>query len=185
MSLPSTRRISTVIAFSTARLVARSIEREDVAALQEVYGDADAMRWVGDGKPLDFAQCEQWVEVSQRNYADRGYGMFALVLRETGSVIGFCGPVHPQGQADPELKYALRRDHWGRGLATEAARAMLAAAASGFGMRRIIATTAPENAASHRVLLKAGMARGALENNQDGSWTQLFAWDAEGTMRNE
>lgn len=183
MSLPSTQRIGTVIVFRTPRLVARCIEREDAAALQEVYGDADAMRWVGDGRPLDFAQCEQWVEVSLRNYANRGYGMFALVSQETGSVIGFCGLVHPQGQSDPELKYALRRDCWGRGLATEAARAMLAAGASRFGMRRIIATTAPENAASHRVLLKAGMARGALRNNQDGSWTQLFAWDGAETMR--
>lgn len=172
-----------MIAFRTPRLVARRIEPDDAAALQEVYGDPGAMRWVGDGKPLNFVQCAQWVEVSQRNYAHRGYGMFALVFRETGGVIGFCGLVHPQDQSDPELKYALRREYWGCGLATEAARAMLAAAATGFGMRRIIATTAPENAASQHVLLKAGMVREALENNHDGTWTQLFTWDAERTKR--
>jgi hypothetical protein len=46
--------------------------------------------------------------------------MFALVERETGAVVGFCGLVHPQQQVEAELKYAFLRSAWGRGLATEA-----------------------------------------------------------------
>ncbi len=167
--------------FRTRRLVARRIGVDDVAALHKVYGDAQAMRWVGDGQPLDLAQCAQWVEVTQRNYVTRGYGMFALVGRESGSLIGFCGLVHPGGQVDAELKYALCREFWGQGLATEAASAMLAAARSRFKLDRVIATTAPENLASHRVLLKAGMQRGALRRNEDGSDTQCFFWQADGS----
>jgi RimJ/RimL family protein N-acetyltransferase len=74
---------SSVVVFETPRLLARRIELADAAAMHRVYGDAEAMRWVGDGKPLDLAQCEHWVEVTHRNYATRGYGMFAVVCRES------------------------------------------------------------------------------------------------------
>lgn len=166
------------VVFETDRLIARRIGPADALAMHAVYGDAEAMRWVDDGQPLDLAGCEHWVEVTLRNYALRGYGMFALVDRGSGDAIGFCGLVHPGGQPEVELKYAFRRDTWGRGLASEAAAAMLQFASAAFGIGRVIATTAPENLASHRVLLKAGMRRGELRRNEDGSFTQLFAWEA-------
>lgn len=168
------------VIFQTTRLVARRLVPADATPMQLVYGDAEAMRWVGDGKPLNLAQCEHWVNVTHRNYAARGYGMFALASRASRDVIGFCGLVHPDGQSDAELKYALHRKVWGRGLASEAATAMLAVAAPLFGIKRVIATTAPENFASHRVLLKAGMQRGPLLDNEDGSTTRVFVWEAMG-----
>lgn len=156
----------------------RRIEPGDGDAMLAVYGDADAMRWVGDGRPLQLEQCEEWIGVTLRNYATRGYGMVAIVEREGGQAIGFCGLVHPGGQLEAEIKYALRRDRWGHGFATEAARALISWGAATFGLREVIATTAPENKASHRVLLKAGLRRGELRHNGDGSCTQLFAWSA-------
>jgi RimJ/RimL family protein N-acetyltransferase len=108
--------------FRTQHLVGRRLERHDVADMLEVYGDADAMRWVGDGEPLDEAQCIQWVDVTENNYRMRGYGMFTLVDTTCDDVVGFCGLVHPDGQVDAEIKYALKRRYWSRGLATDAAR---------------------------------------------------------------
>lgn len=164
------------VIFETARLVARRLEPQDVDALFAVYGDAGGMRWVGDGRPITRAQCVAWLAVTENNYRVRGYGMFALAGRDDGRVVGFCGLVHPGGQIEAEIKYALERRYWGRGLATEAVAAMLAYAAKEVGLARVIATTAPENAASHRVLLKAGMVREALRRNDDGSWSQDFGW---------
>lgn len=167
--------------FATPRLRGRRLVPADVDALLEVYGDAEAMRWVGDGQPLDRAACERWIDVTLRNYATRGYGMFALVDRAgegSDAVIGFAGLVHPGGQREAELKYALRRASWGRGLATEAAAALLACGAARFGLERVIATAYPDNLASHRVLEKAGMRRGELRREDDGSDTQLFEWTA-------
>jgi RimJ/RimL family protein N-acetyltransferase len=166
------------VVFETERLLARRLDGGDVEALLAVYGDADAMRWVGDGEPITREGCERWVEVTEANYARRGYGMFALQDKATGRVVGFCGIVHPGGQPEAEVKYAFLRSHWGRGLATEAVRALLRHGAEVHRLTHIIATTAPENAASHRVLLKAGLRRGALRRNDDGSHTQLFAWQA-------
>lgn len=164
--------------FDTPRLRVRRIGPGDAQAMLAVYGDAEAMHWVGDGRPLAREQCDEWIGVTLRNYATRGYGMVAIVEKDSGQTIGFCGLVHPGGQPDAEIKYALRRDRWGRGLATEAAHALLAWGAVTFGLREVIATTAPENKASHHVLLKAGMRRGELRRNGDGSFTQLFVWTA-------
>jgi RimJ/RimL family protein N-acetyltransferase len=141
-----------------------------------IYGDAEAMRWIGDGQPITEEQCTKWHGVTGDNYRVRGYGMFALVERNTQEVIGFCGRVHPGGQSEAELKYALAHRYWGLSLATEAATAMLAFASTVADLRRVMATTAPENIASHNVLLKAGMAREGLRLEEDGSYTQVFGW---------
>lgn len=169
----------TAAIFQTERLLVRHINDGDVDAMQAVYGDAKAMRWVDDGQPLDREGCIRWIEVTKQNYAARGYGMSALVLRQSGAVVGFCGIVHPGGQPDAEIKYALLRAHWGKGLATEAVRGMLAYAVERLDLRRVIATTAPENEASQGVLLKVGMSHLETTVNEDGSHTNTFVWLAE------
>lgn len=164
------------VVFQTDRLVVRRWRESDLPALLAVYGDAGAMRWVGDGRAVTEEECVKWLDVIRTNYKRRGYGMFAVEQKSTPGVIGFCGIVHPGNQLEPEVKYAYLRSHWGRGFATEAAAGLLQYGASVHGFHHVIATTAPANVASHRVLLKAGMERGALQNNADGSQTQLFQW---------
>lgn len=168
--------------FVTPRCTVRRWCPHDLTSLLFVYGDAQAMRWVGDGHPITEAQCQEWLHVTQANYSRRGYGMYAVELTQTHEVVGFCGLVHPGGQAEPELKYAYRRSHWGLGLATEVAAALLQHAQHALGLRHVIATAAPENEASHRVLVKAGMRRGRLLVHEDGTRTQLFAWHAAGPL---
>ncbi|MBX2802791.1 MAG: GNAT family N-acetyltransferase [Myxococcales bacterium] len=162
----------------TERLTIRRLTDGDVDALFTVYGDAEAMRWVDDGQPIPFEDCGRWIEITLRNYATRGYGMFALELRHTPGVCGFMGLVHPGSQPDAELKYALRREVWGQGLATEAAAALLQYGTTTFGLTRIIATIAPQNLASRRVLLKVGMQPEGIVTHDDGSQTETLAWDA-------
>lgn len=165
----------------TPRLQLRRLVHGDVDALLGVYGNAEVVRWVGDGQPLTRSDCERWVAVTHRNYARRGYGMFAIDLQEGERAVGFCGLVHPGDQPEAEIKYALRKDQWGRGLATEAARALLTWGSARYGLRHVIATASTQNEASHHVLLKAGLRLGALRANADGSHTQLFEWTgAEG-----
>jgi len=164
--------------FETDRIVARHIVETDVDDLFAVYGDAEAMKWVDDGQPIAWQSCVDWVGVTHRNYAARGYGMTAIVLKETARIVGFCGVVHPGGQIEPELKYAYLREVWGIGLATEVARAMISYAADAFSLRRIIATTDPDNLASHRVLIKAGMSHLETTPNDDGSFTKTFVWES-------
>ncbi len=164
--------------FETERARVRQLSDSDLDAMHAVYGDADAMRWVDDGQPLGRDGCLKWIEVTRNNYAVRGYGMSALVLRETGVVFGFCGIVHPGGQPEAEIKYALLREYWGRGLATEVVTGMIAYGARVFGLERIIATTAPENVPSHRVLEKSGMKVLETRREEDGTFTKVYEWRA-------
>lgn len=162
--------------FETDRLLCRRWRAEDLEPLHAVYSDAEAMRWVGEGRPITRAECEAWLTITEGNYAQRGYGMFALEERASSQVVGFCGLVHPRAQPEPEIKYAFLRSHWGRGLASEMAPALLAYAASAHALLRVIATVAEGNLASQRVLTKAGMALVERRRNDDSSITYVYEW---------
>lgn len=164
------------IVFKTERLLVRRWRDSDLPDVLAVYGDADAMRWVGDGKPLSQEDGIKWLEVTRTNYENRGYGMFAVEEQESQEIIGFCGIVHPGGQTEPEIKYAYRRLQWGRGFATEAVVGLISYGAVAHGLRYIIATVALANVASQRVLLKAGMVRDKVRDKDDEGKMQLFYW---------
>lgn len=170
------------LVFQSRRLLCRRWVPHDFESLLAVYSDPQAMRWVGDGQPISRGECEEWFKVTESNYAKRGYGMFALVERDSGTVVGFAGLVHPGGQSEPEIKYAFLRTHWGIGLATEAVGELLAYGAAAHGLRRIIATVAPENLASQRVLTKCGMALARHRTNDDGSTTLVFEWNCASSV---
>lgn len=165
--------------FDTERLCVRRLGWNDLATLVGVYGDAESMRWVGDGRPLLKDDCARWIAVTRENYELRGYGMFTIVHRSSGEPIGFCGMVHPGGGETPEVKYAMRRSAWGRGLATEAVAGLLRHAGEVWGLRRVMATVAAENAASLRVLAKVGMAEESVRVEADGTHTLVYAWPME------
>jgi len=160
--------------FETPRLVVRALIPSDVDALLRIYGDPTVVRWVGDGQALTSAEAEAWIDVTQRNYAQRGYGMSAVLRAAGREPIGYCGIVHPQDQVEPEIKYAYAREHWGQGYATEAVRGMLAYGRSTFALGAVIATVASENEASLHVLDKLGFERRASRPNADGSETVVL-----------
>ncbi len=145
------------VLFTTRRLICRRWVAADVDAVYAVYSDEDGARWVDDGLPITFEECERWMHVTFANYASRGYGMFAIDELSTHETVGFCGLVHPGGQREVEIKYAFLKRRWGRGYATEVVPAMLAHAAAAHGINRVIATVALANIASQRVLLKSGL----------------------------
>jgi RimJ/RimL family protein N-acetyltransferase len=169
--------------FETERLRCRRWLPSDVDTLFTVYSDEEGARWVDDGLPISRDECEQWLRVTDVNYSGHGYGMFALECLRSGDCIGFIGLVHPGGQVDAEIKYAFLRSHWDRGLASEAALAMLEYGAQILGLTRIIATVAPENLASQKVLQKGGMVLVDTREDEDGTPTQYYEWDAEGDER--
>ena len=165
------------VLFETPRILCRQLTAADEDELFAVYSDPEAMRYVDDGQPITRAETRRWIEVTLANYARRGYGMSALRLKgEDQPLVGFMGLVHPRDQVEPELKYALKRTFWGQGLATEAAEGMLRYGLASQGMRYVIATTAPANEPSHRVLEKVGMQRCELVEDEDGDRTLVFEW---------
>jgi ribosomal-protein-alanine N-acetyltransferase len=88
-----------------------------------------------------------------------GFGLWATSLRETHEFIGRCGllPWTIEGRAEVEVAYLLAKPHWGRGLGTEAARAILAYGFEQLHLSRLISLIDPENEASIKVAIKIGM----------------------------
>lgn len=156
----------------------RHVELGDVLALHSIYGDRETVRFVGDSEPLTREDCERWVDVCAKNYATRGYGLNMVVDRANGDVIGGCGVVHPNGRVDPEIKYALRRDRWGQGLASELVPAMLHQGFEEWKLAKIFASVDPMNRASIKVLERSGMRHLRDEFNEDGAITAWYVVDA-------
>ncbi|MBC2605924.1 GNAT family N-acetyltransferase [Pelagicoccus albus] len=161
--------------FSTERLDVREIDMGDVKDIFEVYSDEEAMTWVGDGSPIKYTDCIKWVDITLENYKQRGYGLSAIYEKTTSKHIGFCGIVHPGGQPEPELKYALRKEYWGHGYGTEVAKGMTSYGQKELQLPRIISTVAEEHSASQKVLQKAGYSYQSSITEDDNSRTLTFA----------
>ena len=155
--------------FATDRMRVRRIEGSDLNAMLEVYGDLELMRFVGDSSAISPEDCARWIDITLDNYEKRGYGLFLVEALDSGEHLGFVGITHPGGQIEPEIKYVLRREHWGKGLAQELVAATCGHAHQVWNLEVIIATVHPDNDVSHHVLQKAGFIRVADRVDEDGT----------------
>lgn len=155
--LPGAQALAAGHALETARLRLRLFEERDLPALAAMYADAETMRHIGGGQVLTRAETWRAIAGMLGHWALRGYGMWAVDNRETGELVGRVGFIDPEGWPGFELGWLVARTHWGRGYATEAARAALAHALGPLGRRRVISLVRPANAASARVAAKIGM----------------------------
>jgi RimJ/RimL family protein N-acetyltransferase len=144
----------------TARLLLRPMRAEDTAALLHLFADPRVMAAFASD-PFDLRQTEQWVQRNLAHQKRYGYGLWAVVLKANGVLIGDCGLTHidVDGAPEIELGYDLRSDYWGQGLATEAASAVRDHAFGALGMARLVSLIRRENRASQRVAEKMGMRR--------------------------
>lgn len=153
--LPSASTSVTIV--ETERLLLRLLVPEDAQALAAVLGDPIAMQWYPH--PFSRPEVEQWIARNRARYHDDGHSLWAMVLKTTGAVIGDCGLVMQDvdGERLMEVAYHVRRDHWGRGFATEAARACINYAFETLKAERVISLIRPENQPSWRVAEKNGL----------------------------
>jgi ribosomal-protein-alanine N-acetyltransferase len=91
------------------------------------------------------------------HWTERGYGWWAVELKKSGELIGWCGLNHLPDTDEIEVLYLIGEDHWGKGLATEAAFSTVEYAFEVAGLETLVGIVHPENIASRRVLEKIGM----------------------------
>lgn len=141
----------------TSRLVLREFCTDDADALARVISDAETMRFYVT--PFDRAGVEQWIARNMHRYAQYGHGLWAMVLKQTGEMIGDCGLIlqNVDGKDEIEIGYHVRRDIWGQGLATEAAQACRDFGFERLQVDRLISLIRPANLQSRRVAEKNGM----------------------------
>ena len=108
----------------TERLLLREYTMDDYDALYEIMSDAETMKHYP--APFDEARTRRWIEWNMENYARYGFGLWAVVLRDTGGFIGDCGITiqNIDGDMLPEIGYHIHKRYQRRGFAKEAARAV-------------------------------------------------------------
>jgi ribosomal-protein-alanine N-acetyltransferase len=140
----------------TSRLELRPFRPEDAAELHEIFSDPET-HTSGEGPFTSLAQTTAWITRRAETEQQHGLLWYAACDGTGGRILGNCGLFAGRtGSDEPEIGYEIRRSCQGRGLATDAARAVLDdALASGIG--RVWATIRPHNTASLRVAAKIGM----------------------------
>lgn len=151
--------VTVVPRIETERLLLREFRADDFEPYAAIMADPDVARHLGDGRPMGRFDAWRSLAFFAGHWALRGFGVWAVEERATGAFIGRIGCMEPEGWPDFEIAYTLGRAHWGRGYATEGARAALHYARETLGRTRIVSVIRPANAGSIAVATRLGAVR--------------------------
>ncbi|HEX8369920.1 MAG TPA: GNAT family N-acetyltransferase [Pyrinomonadaceae bacterium] len=152
----------------TERLILREWTPDDAPAMFEICRDAEVMRYIGTGKPYKtLDEAEKFLDWAVEYQKEKGFCRWAAIEKSSGKIVGSCGFAYTHEMPEAELGYLFGREVWGKGFATEAARAVLNYGFEKLGFREIIAITDLENTASQRVLEKIGFTQRGVEKIDD------------------
>ena len=141
----------------TKRLTLRRMTMKDFDALHEILSDPQTMQHYP--APFSAEQTRRWITRNMERYAELDFGLWAVVLKETGELIGDCG-ITMQNIHDeicPEIGYHIRKDCWRKGYASEAARACMDYVFERTKFNSVYSYMKYTNAASYGVAVKNGM----------------------------
>jgi len=142
----------------TPRLRLRLMQSSDIDELINIFGDPKVMASFNTD-PFERTQMQQWIDGNLEHQDLHGYGLFSVILKSDGILIGDCGLEHMTVDKKPvtELGYDFRSDYWNQGFATEAAIAVRDFAFSSLHLHSLISLIRIGNNASKRVSEKVGM----------------------------
>lgn len=150
-----------MIYMETPRLVLRDWREEDLPAFTEMSRDENVMKYFP--QTLTEEETHALYERIRMHFSEHGFGLYALETKKYGEFIGFTGLQHIPFEADftpgVEIGWRLRFDKWGKGYATEAARACLQYAHERLDLNEVYAFTSIWNAMSEHVMIKLDMMR--------------------------
>ncbi|WP_411286534.1 GNAT family N-acetyltransferase [Phenylobacterium sp.] len=142
----------------TDRLALREATESDAPFVLELLNERGFIENIADRGVRTLGQARAYIaERIVGSYEANGFGMWLTWEKDTGQPVGLAGLVRREGLDDPDIGYAFVERAWGRGLAQEAAAAVLRHACGTLGIEKLTAITTPENRASMAVLEKIGM----------------------------
>jgi len=147
------------IAIETERLLLRNWERRDREPFARLNADERVMEFMP--ARLSRAESDDYVDRIEDHFREHGFGVYALELRREREFVGYTGLAVPGFDAHftpcVEIGWRLAAEHWGRGLATEAAKAVVRFAFESLALDSLVSFTVPANTRSRRVMEKIGM----------------------------
>lgn len=170
----------------TNRLILRPFRPEDAPAVQRFAGHREvASTTEMIPHPYPEGAAEAWIATHQQSFEEGRDVAFAITLRDTGDLAGAIGlmftPHHDRG----EIGYWIAVPYWGKGVATEAARAVVDYGFRERGLQRIEAVHFTRNPASGRVMQKLGMKYEGRRRNWMKKWDQYEDVEMYGVLRDE
>lgn len=141
---------------ATPRLIATRLSPDDFDMLCALHRDPDVMATLGGVRSDERTRI--YLTRNLEHWAEHGFGLWMFRDRSTGAFVGRGGLRHVvlEGQSEIEVTYALAREAWGKGFATEMATASLDVGFRRLSLRDVVAFAEPDNLASRRVMEKVG-----------------------------
>jgi len=163
----------------TKRLILQQVSSEDAKFILALLNEPSFIRNIGDRgvRTLDDARAYILNRLIA-SYEKFGFGMYLVILKETGMPAGLCGLVQRDGLDDVDIGYAFLPGHWSKGYATESALGVKEYAKNSIGLKRIVGITDPNNDGSIRVLEKLGLEfEKIVKLSEDDIELKLYAID--------
>ena len=143
-----------IFKLETPRLVLRELNTEDASNFYHLNLNPEVIKYTGNPPFKSIEEAKEFLE-HYKEYQKHGYGRWAVLEKNTGNFIGWCGlKFHDEGYID--LGFRFFQDKWGKGFATESAKACIQYAKDSLNIQELIGRVLPENKGSIRVLEKLG-----------------------------
>lgn len=175
------RGSSASFVLQTERLLLREITTSDADFLLTLLNDPSFLRYIGDKGIRTLEGAQQYAQDGPiASYAKYGFGLYLVILKETGESMGICGLVKRESLPDVDLGFAFLPQYWNRGYALESAGAVMKRAKEVLRIDRIVAITDPDNDASAKLLQKLGLNFSKMIRlSEAGPEIKLFAPDSD------
>ncbi|MCX6619625.1 MAG: GNAT family N-acetyltransferase [Acidobacteria bacterium] len=168
--------------FETERLLLTEWSPGDWTAFRPIATDPEVMRHITGGLAWPDERIRDFIGRQITKFEQAGYCRWKLTLKETGGLAGFCGGGSLHGLEWEEIGWWLARPLWGRGLATEAARAALDDLFVRVGLEQLVSVARPENQASIGVMRKLGL-RFSKEHLHGGALCLVYTIERKEYLR--
>ncbi len=161
----------------TARLHISRLKLEDAEFILRLLNEPLWLRFIGDKGVHSLEQARDYLRTGPlASYAEHGFGLYRVSLRQSGTGIGLCGVLKRPTLPDADLGFAFLQQWHGRGYAREAAEAVIEHARTQLGLKRLLAITTPDNLRSHKLLETVGFHQeGMIRLTEDGDELRLFS----------
>jgi RimJ/RimL family protein N-acetyltransferase len=169
---------------ATARLLLRTIEEKDAPFYFNLVNSPPFLANIGDKGIRSLEDARAGIAGGPvAMQAALGHSLYLVELKETGVSVGMAGLIKRDGLDDVDLGYAFLPPYFGKGYGYEAAVAVRDHARDVVGLKRLVAITSPENAASNGLLEKIGMRfEKIIHMTPEDTGTRLYAIDLGGTI---
>jgi len=160
----------------TERLSLREIAADDAAFILELYNEPSFQKYIGDKGITDIAAAQKYIEANfTKSYAENGFGLWLVELKEIRKPVGICGFVKRETLEFPDIGFAFLTQYEKQGYGFESAKAVIEYGRSALKMSKVIAITTQDNAASGRLLEKIGLSFEKFIDTPNGEDIKLYS----------